>query len=99
MTTKFFYENYDLNDLTINKIYIKNNKLYLDVGMEGTIPLIANGYRPEMDIDEKRIFIFNVKHEDKTYSNNNISMNYNDCLIFNIDNEEIKTFENVLIEK
>ena len=99
MTCKFFFENYDLNDLDINNIYIKDNKLYLDVRMEGTIPLIANGYRPEMDIDERRTFIFNVEHEDKKYSNNNISMDYKDCLIFNIDNEEIKTFESVLIEK
>ena len=70
MTCKFFFENYDLNDLDINNIYIKDNKLYLDVRMEGTIPLIANGYRPEMDIDERRTFIFNVNHNDKKYSNN-----------------------------
>ena len=98
MTGKFFFENYDLNDLDINNIYIKDNKLYLDVRMEGTIPLIANGYRPEMDIDERRTFIFNVKHNDKKYSNN-ISMIYKDNLIFNIDGEEIITFENVLVRK
>ncbi|MCR4897912.1 MAG: hypothetical protein K5892_01675 [Acholeplasmatales bacterium] len=98
MTCKFFFENYDLNDLDINSIYIKDNKLYLDVRMEGTIPLIANGYRPEMDIDERRTFIFNVNHNDKKYSNN-ISMIYKDNLIFFIDGEEIITFENVLVKK
>ena len=62
MTLDFFVNNYDINDFKIKKADIKDNKLYLDINYDIYLELIANGYRPEMDMNVDKTFIFNVKN-------------------------------------
>ena len=64
MTLKFFYENYKLNDLDISSVYVRNNKLYISLNMQIYLELIANGYRPELDVESSKVFIFNIDHQD-----------------------------------
>ena len=79
MTLDFFIENYKIDDFVINKIYVKNNKLYLDVTMPIHLDLIANGYRPELDMMQEKTFVFYVDSLDMEYDKNS-------KIIFNIDN-------------
>ena len=79
MTLDFFIENYEIDDFVINKIYVKNNKLYLDVTMPIHLDLIANGYRPELDMMQEKTFVFYVDSLDMEYDKNS-------NIIFNLDN-------------
>ncbi len=79
MTLDFFIENYNLKDFTINKVYVKNKKLYLDVIMPIHLDLIANGYRPELDMMQEKTFIFYVDSSDIEYDANStikVSLEY-----------------------
>ena len=58
MTLKDFYNNYDFNDITIIKSITKEDKLYLYLSFEISIPFVANGCRPEFDYDVVHLFIF-----------------------------------------
>lgn len=62
MTLDFFMKNYNLLDFKINKARLIDYKLYLDINYDVYLELIANGYRPEMDMDINKTFIFNVKN-------------------------------------
>lgn len=86
MNLKFFYDNYKLDDIEVNNIHIKDNKLYLNIISNAHLELIANGYRPEMDVDYKNTFIFDINHPNKKYKNL-LEIKYDNKLIFNIDNE------------
>ena len=86
MNLKFFYDNYKLDDIEVSNIHIKNNKLYLNIISNAHLELIANGYRPEMDVDYKNTFIFDINHPNKKYKNL-LEIKYDNKLIFNIDNE------------
>ena len=86
MNLKFFYDNYKLDDIEVNNIHIKDNKLYLNIISNAHLELIANGYRPEMDVDYKNTFIFDINHSNKKYKNL-LEIKYDNKLIFNIDNE------------
>ena len=79
MTLDFFIENYKIDDFVVNKIYVKNNKLYLDVTMPIHLDLIANGYRPELDMMQEKTFVFYVDSLDMEYDKNS-------NIIFNLDN-------------
>jgi len=83
---KFFYDNYKLDDIEVSNIHIKDNKLYLNIISNAHLELIANGYRPEMDVDYKNTFIFDINHSNKKYKNL-LEIKYDNKLIFNIDNE------------
>ena len=79
MTLDFFIENYNLEDFTINNVYVKNKKLYLDVIMPIHLDLIANGYRPELNMMQEKTFIFYVDYEDIEYDANStikVSLEY-----------------------
>ena len=86
MNLKFFYDNYELEDMQVNNIYIKDNKLYLNIILNAHLELIANGYRPEMNVDYNNTFIFNINHSNKKYKNL-LDIKYDNKLIFNVDNE------------
>lgn len=58
MTSLFFSESYNPDDFNIIDIKIKDNNLIMKVIMNTYIELIANGYRPEMDISQTKTFIF-----------------------------------------
>ena len=60
MTLDFFVSNYNIDDFDINKIYIKNNRLYLKAIYNVYLELIANGYRPEMIWILKKLLFLNV---------------------------------------
>lgn len=64
MTLEFFYNNFNLNEIAISKAYVKENKLYLALNMSAHLDLIANGYRPALDMDIIKTFIFCVNHKD-----------------------------------
>ncbi len=104
MTLDFFFEAYDLNELEFNNVFIKNNVLYLDVNLPTHLDLIANGYRPELDVTINKIFIFNnVSIEnftfDKPYSLKLVSKK-NDLYIVEISNVNVAIpRQNIIIEK
>ena len=60
MTLDFFVKNYNLSDFDVKKIYVENNKLYIIADYNVYLELIANGYRPEMNMDVEKTFIFNT---------------------------------------
>lgn len=59
MTLDFFLKSYNFDDFEILNIELNNNSLRIEVEMLAHIDLIANGYRPELDVDMKKAFIFN----------------------------------------
>ena len=72
MTLDFFYNNYKLSDMEIKKIFIKDNKLHLCFTQVAYLELIANGYRPEMDVEYNNEFIFDINHSDIAYKNDDL---------------------------
>ena len=70
MTLDFFTSNYDITEFEIKKIYVLDSKLYLDLVMPIHLDLIANGYRPELDMKQEKTFVFYVTASDKTYNKN-----------------------------
>lgn len=68
MTLEFFLTNYEINEFEVKKIYVKDNKLFLDLIMPIHLDLIANGYRPELDLKQEKTFIFYVDSIDKIYA-------------------------------
>ena len=70
MTLDFFLQNYKIEEFSINKIYVKNNKLYINLSMPIHLDLIANGYRPELDMMQEKTFVFYVLFNDIEYNKN-----------------------------
>ena len=96
MNLKFFYDNYKLDDIQVNSIYIKDNKLYLNVIQNAHLELIANGYRPEMNVDYNNTFIFNIEQHNHKYNSESVKeIRYEDNkLIFILDGEELIISDN-----
>ncbi|MBR6072386.1 MAG: hypothetical protein IKP77_06135 [Acholeplasmatales bacterium] len=100
MDLKFFYDNYKFEELNVKKLYIENNELHLLFSMDVKLELIANGYRPEMDVEYDNEFIFEVNHDNKKFKNNElVNIEYNGGLIFKFKNEDIIIFNNNVIVK
>lgn len=99
MTLDFFVSNYNIDDFDIKKVYIKNNKLYLKAIYNVYLELIANGYRPEMNMDIEKTFVFECDHEDKVFKSKNIEVveNKDNKLVIKINNELLSLFGNVEI--
>lgn len=92
MTTSFFYQNYNNNDINIIDFKIIDNNLYLKLEFNTYIELIANGYRPELDLDIKKTFIFknikyNIKPQEKYILNDIFYDNHLHLIINNCDIE------------
>lgn len=99
MTDKFFYENYKLSDLEIRKIYIKDNKLYMEFIQNAYLELIANGYRPEMNVAYDNVFMFDCNHVDINFKKVDlIDIKYIDSLEFVFKHETIKVGNNVEVK-
>lgn len=88
MTLDFFLKNYDFNEYEVKKIYIQKNKLYFDVVMPIHLDLIANGYRPELDMTQEKTFVFHCDESDKEISKN-AKIEFKDSSVF-LDGKEIK---------
>lgn len=91
MDLKIFKSFYDLEEIGIEKLYSKNNNLYMILNLNVYIELMANGYRPEIDMDMRHLFIFKNYKEDIQLENVNVS-NYrleDNKLIFNANDKEI----------
>lgn len=100
MDLKFFYENYKYDEMNIKKVYIDNKELHLLFSMDVKLELIANGYRPEMDVEYDNEFIFKVNHDSvKFKSNDLLSIEYNGSLIFKFKNEKIIISDNNVLVK
>ena len=101
MSIEFFVNNYSLEDNKTVKAVIKDNQLSLYIVMNIHLELIANGYRPEMDLDITNVFTSNTKFTDKEY-NDEIDikiLSYNkDSINFIINGDEINCFGDVLVK-
>ena len=98
MSIKFFYNSYNLDENKVVKIEIKNNKLNMYLIMNAHLELIANGYRPEMDLDISNVFIFNTYNDDIILDNisNVYVINCNDNgITFNVDGNIIKCYGDI----
>lgn len=85
MTLDFFLNNYDIEEFEIKSIIINDNKLYLKVVEHIYLELIANGYRPEMDLDKIITFIFNVNADNMEFKNiDKLIINANNIIINNV---------------
>jgi len=69
VTLDFFYDNYDLKNSEIKSALIKDNKLIINVNVVAHLELIANGYRPELDVNHEIEFTFDYVGNDKIYKN------------------------------
>ena len=100
MTLDFFLKNYNLDDLEINKIFIKNNELNLVVNYNVYLELIANGYRPEMNMDLCKTFKFNVLHKNHIFKSNKLEIIEfsNDILKIKIDDSILEITGDVKVE-
>ena len=101
MTLDFFYNNYDLKSLDIKKAEIKDNKLIIDVIVNAHLELIANGYRPEIEVDHDIVFTFNYEGLNKVYKNPKINeFSYNDnALTIVINEDKLIIKDNIVIVK
>ena len=101
MTLDFFYNNYDLKNLEIKSAEIKNNKLIINVIVVAYLELIANGYRPELDVNHEIEFTFDYNGLDKIYKNpiiSNVEFK-NNALNLMINNESLAISSNNVIVK
>ena len=90
MTLEFFSKNYNLSDYEIIKCEIKNNKLIIDVKVVAYLELIANGYRPEMNVNHEIQFSFNLNHDDYKFNNPIITnQEYKNGILFITINDNI----------
>ncbi len=92
MTLKFFCDNYDLKDYEIKACEIKDGKLTLDVNVIAYLELIANGYRPELEVSHEINFIFEIDHEDYKFKKPVFESEvYKDGILYlNISGKELK---------
>ena len=100
MTLDFFVKNYNFSDLDIKKAYIKANKLYIKAMYNVYLELIANGYRPEMNMDVEKTFVFGTEYNDHQFKSKIIEvLSYKDNeLMIKIDNITLKIIGNVITE-
>ena len=99
MTLDFFYNNYNLSDFDIKKIYIDNDKLYVIAKYNVYLELIANGYRPEMNMDVEKTFVFDCKHDNIVFKSKTIEIKeFKDNILYiNINNIDLALTGNVNI--
>ncbi len=93
MDLKTFYSLYNIEELDVLSIYNDNNKLYILLGLNANMELIANGYRPEIDLYYKHMFVFSnyngvdinitidIKISDYSYTDDVLSFKINDEFI------------------
>jgi len=99
MTLEFFVNNYDIKDFDIKKIYIDDNKLYIKAIYNVYLELIANGYRPEMNVDYEKTFIFNTNYNNHKFKSNNLEIIsfLNNILKIKIDDIILELFSDVKV--
>lgn len=99
MTLDFFVNNYNLSDFDIKDIYIADNKLYVIAKYNVYLELIANGYRPEMNMDVEKTFVFDCKHDNIAFKSKTIEIKEfkDNILNIKIDNIILKLTGNVNI--
>ena len=97
MTIDFFIKNYNISDLDIKKIYTKENKLYVKAIYNVYLELIANGYRPEMNLDMEKTFVFSCNYKDHHFKSNDLSIISfeNNILEVKIDDISLELFGEV----
>lgn len=87
-----FYNFYNLKEMSIDSITLIDDKLYMLITMDVDLELIANGYRPSMDLEMHHMAIFNNAKasfnlsslkviKDYTFSDNKIIISNNDSKI------------------
>ena len=61
MTIDFLISVYNFNELEIIDIKLNNNELVVDFNINAHLDLIANGYRPELDLEMSDRFTFEIE--------------------------------------
>ena len=79
MTIDFLIKNYNFNDIEIINVKLNDNKLVVDFNINAHLDLIANGYRPELDMNVNQTFVFEIE---------NIKLNIKKPYRFNIIKED-----------
>lgn len=67
MTLKFFYDNYKLDELDIIDIKINLDSISLIINLHSELELIANGYRPSMDMYTPYLFNLSLANKSNYY--------------------------------
>ena len=102
MTIDFFLNHYSFNDFVINKVVLKNHTLKLYVTINVHLDLIANGYRPELDVDYDTIFSFKVNCESYEFKKLDKFNCYteNEKYYISLDNNKFEIVSNeIMVEK
>ncbi len=102
MDLKFFYNAYNLKDVNIININILNKQLVLTIENQIELELIANGYRPSMEIKHVFEFHFNLKEEvmKKNISDYTVEKYefYNEYILLVINNIEFKLLSVIVVK-
>ncbi len=69
MTVDFFIKAYDFDNFEIKKAVLNNYELTIYVTTVAYLELIANGYRPELNVNYDTAFTFKVTKENDIISN------------------------------
>ena len=64
MTVDFFVKSYDFSEFKIKNAILKNGLLEVYVTINAHLDLIANGYRPSLDVDYDTVFVFSVSESE-----------------------------------
>ena len=95
MTIDFLIKNYNFNDIEIINVKLNDNKLVVDFNINAHLDLIANGYRPELDMNVNQTFVFEIENIKlnikKTYRFNIIK---EDCYYILLNENKIKIISN-----
>ncbi len=65
MTLDFFINSYNFDEFNIEKAVLNNGVLKIYVTINAHLELIANGYRPELDVDYDTSFSFKVDKDNE----------------------------------
>lgn len=69
MTVDFFVKSYDFSEFKIKNAILENGLLEVYVTINAHLDLIANGYRPSLDLDYDTVFVFSVSESEDVISN------------------------------
>ena len=101
VTVDFFIKAYDFNDFIIKNAILKDGFLEIYVTINAHLDLIANGYRPSLDLDYDTVFSFMVNEKSDIitdFNNFNCYLDNNDCYVA-IGNKKYKLISNEIIVK
>lgn len=95
MTVDFFVKSYDFSEFKIKNTILKNGLLEVYVTINAHLDLIANGYRPSLDVDYDTVFVFNVAESEDIITNfDNFNCYFDGDYFVQIGNKKYKLISN-----